>query len=193
MIFGDFPPIFTVTSFKLESAESCTSCLPMRIVRAGLPNHLGSLEASGDYFGRRPIDRRELVEGSRLYLPIPVDGGFLAIGDRHALQGDGEISSLAIECPMELVDVTINVLDDPHLSNPRADTPAGWITFGFHEDLNEAVVQALDGMLNLMQELYEISRVEAMALGSAVVDLRVTQIVKGVKGVHAVLPHGAVG
>ena len=90
------------------------------------------------------IDCRELVEGSSLYLPIPVDGGYLAIGDGHAAQGDGEISAQAIECPMELVDVTIKVLDDLHLSNPRANTPAGWITFGFHEDLNEAAVQALD-------------------------------------------------
>ncbi|OWR29897.1 hypothetical protein CDO73_12495 [Saccharibacillus sp. O23] len=35
------------------------------------------------------------------------------------------------------------------------------------------------------------SRVEAIALGSAVVDLRITQIVNGVKGVHALLPQGA--
>jgi acetamidase/formamidase len=36
-----------------------------------------------------------------------------------------------------------------------------------------------------------LNRVEAMALGSSVVDLRITQIVNGVKGVHACLPHGA--
>jgi acetamidase/formamidase len=138
------------------------------------------------------IDCKELVEGSRLYLPIPVDGGYLAIGDGHARQGDGEISCQAIECSMELVDVTVRVIEDLRLSNPRAYTPAGWITFGFHEDLNEATIQALDGMLGLLQELYGLSRVEAMALGSAVVDLRITQIVNGVKGVHACLPHGTI-
>lgn len=92
---------------------------------------------------------------------------------------------------MELVDITINVIDDMILTNPRAHTPSGWLTFGFHEDLNEATVQALDGMLNLMGELYGLDRVEAIALGSAVIDLRITQIVNGVKGVHAVLPHDA--
>lgn len=41
-----------------------------------------------------------------------------------------------------------------------------------------------------MGELYGLNRVEAIALGSSVVDLRITQIVNGVKGVHACLPHG---
>jgi acetamidase/formamidase len=82
--------------------------------------------------------------------------------------------------------------EDLNLSNPRANTPTGWITFGFHEDLNEATVEALDGMLGLMGELYGLNRVEAMALGSSVIDLRITQIVNGVKGVHACLPHGAI-
>lgn len=91
---------------------------------------------------------------------------------------------------MELVDVTIEVLPDTVISLPRANTPTGWITFGFHEDLNEATVQALDQMLELLGELYGLRRVEAMALGSSIIDLRITQIVNGVKGVHAFLPHG---
>ena len=35
-------------------------------------------------------------------------------------------------------------------------------------------------------------RRDALALASAVVDLRVTQLVNGVRGVHAVLAHDAV-
>lgn len=136
------------------------------------------------------IDCKEIVKGSTLYLPIPVDGGYLSIGDGHALQGDGEVSCQAIECPMQIVNVTITLLSELELTNPRANTPSGWITFGFHEDLNEATVQALDGMLNLLGEIYGLNRVEAMALGSSVIDLRITQIVNGVKGVHACLPHG---
>jgi acetamidase/formamidase len=138
------------------------------------------------------IDCRELVEGSTLYLPISVDGAYLAVGDGHAAQGDGEISCQAIECPMASIDISVRIEDGFKLKYPRAHTPAGWITFGFHEDLNEATVQALDGMLQLMGELYGLSRVEAMALGSVVVDLRITQIVNGTKGVHACLPHGLI-
>lgn len=156
----------------------------------GMPPESGGIHTTWPprYCGGN-IDCKELVQGSKLYLPVPVDGGYLAIGDGHARQGDGEVSCQAIECAMELVNITVNVIDDIKLTNPRAHTPSGWITFGFDEDLNEATVQALDGMLGLMGELYGLERVEAIALGSAVVDLRITQIVNGVKGVHAFLPH----
>ena len=75
---------------------------------------------------------------------------------------------------------------------PRARTPVGWLTLGFHEDLNEATFIALDAMLNLMIEQQpDLTRGQALGLASLIVDLRITQIVNGARGVHAVLPHGA--
>jgi acetamidase/formamidase len=47
-------------------------------------------------------------------------------------------------------------------------------------------------MLHLMQRELEVDRAEALALASVVVDLRVTQVVNGVKGVHAMLSHDAI-
>lgn len=138
------------------------------------------------------IDCKELQRGSTVYLPISVDGALFSIGDGHAAQGDGEVSGTAIECPMDLVDITLTVREDLHLKMPRANTPAGWVTFGFNEDLNLAAGQALDDMVTLLRELHGIERTEALALASVTVDLRVTQVVNGVKGVHAVLPHGAI-
>ena len=136
------------------------------------------------------IDCKELIPGSRLYLPIPVDGALVSLGDGHAVQGDGEVASPALECPMERVEVTFTV-HDRELKMPRAETPAGWITFGFQETLDEAAVVALDGMLDLIGERHGIERREALSLASLLVDLHVTQVVNGVKGVHAILPHGA--
>ena len=92
---------------------------------------------------------------------------------------------------MEFVELTFSVNKSMNLAMPIANTPNGWVSFGFHEDLNEAAVQAMDGIVNLMCTLFKINRVEAMALGSAIVDLRITQVVNGIKGVHAILPHGA--
>jgi acetamidase/formamidase len=139
------------------------------------------------------IDCKELIAGSTLYLPIAVSGGLFSVGDGHAVQGDGEVAVPAIECPMDLVDLTFFLKEDMKLTMPRAKTPNGWITFGFHEDLNEATMMALEGMLDLMRELFGYERKEALALSSLVVDLRITQIVNGVRGVHAILPHGAIG
>lgn len=137
------------------------------------------------------LDCKELTAGTTLYLPIPVSGGLFSVGDGHAAQGDGEVSGTAIECPVERVDLTFGVLERA-LTVPRAKTPAAWLTFGFHETLDGAMQQALSDMLELMGELYGLVRREALALASVVVDLRVTQVVNGVCGVHAVLPHGAV-
>jgi len=135
------------------------------------------------------IDCKELVESSTLYLPIAVDGGLFSVGDGHALQGDGEVCTTAIECPMEQVTLTFNLRDDLSIATPRANTPAGWLTLGFHKDLQEANMIALAAMLDLMMEQYSFSRLEALALASLVVDMHVTQIVNGVRGVHAILPH----
>jgi acetamidase/formamidase len=138
------------------------------------------------------IDCKELVEGTRLYLPIPVDGALFSAGDPHARQGDGEVSQLAIESLLERAELTLTVRDDLELKTPLAWTPGGWLTLGFDEDLDEAAALALDAMLDLLVRDHGIERADALALASLVVDLRVTQMVNGVRGVHAVLPHDAI-
>ncbi|WP_100407726.1 acetamidase/formamidase family protein [Bacillus solitudinis] len=155
------------------------------------PNEPGIHSTIPPRFCGGNIDCKELVEESILYLPIPISGGLFSVGDGHALQGDGEVSTQAIECPMDVVDLTFTLKDDLNLSMPRANTPAGWITFGFYDDLDEACLIALDGMLDLMEELYGFSRKEAYTLASLTVNMRITQIVNGTKGVHAILPHDA--
>ena len=138
------------------------------------------------------IDCKELVAGSTLYLPIAVPGGLFSVGDGHAAQGDGEVCVTAIECPMEQVDLTFHVHEHLRLSTPRANTPLGWLTFGFHEDVNEAAMLALVAMIELMGELYGMDRHHALAMASVIVELRITQIVNHIRGVHAILPHAAI-
>jgi acetamidase/formamidase len=138
------------------------------------------------------IDCKELVAGTTLYLLIPVAGALFSVGDGHAAQGDGEVCMTAIECPMDQVDLTFHLHQNMRLTTPRARTAEGWLTFGFHEDLNEATYLAIEAMLDLMAEQHHLERTDALLLASLVVDLRITQIVNGVRGVHAVLPHGAI-
>ena len=137
------------------------------------------------------MDCKELVAGSSLFLPIAVPGGLFSTGDGHAAQGDGEVSTTAIECPMEQVELTFILHPALRITTPRAVTPTGLLTLGFHQDINEAMYQALEAMLDWMTARCALSRQDALALASIVVDLRITQIVNGVCGVHAVLPHGA--
>ena len=134
------------------------------------------------------IDCKELVRGSTLYLPIPVDGALFSAGDGHARQGDGEVGGWAIECPVE-AQLNLDLRDDLVLEWPAARTPDAWLTFGFNEDLDVAAATATSGMIELMERELGIDRSDGLGLASVVVDLRITQIVNGVKGVHAVLRH----
>jgi acetamidase/formamidase len=132
------------------------------------------------------IDCSELIAGTTLYLPIPVDGALVSAGDGHARQGDGEVSQLAIEAPMELASLTLS-LSDLELAAPIARIDGGWVAFGFDADLDEAAAAAVDGMLALMGREHGLERRDALALASVVVDLHITQLVNGSKGVHAIL------
>jgi acetamidase/formamidase len=138
------------------------------------------------------LDCRELVAGSTLYLPVAVEGALLSLGDGHARQGDGEVGGTAIECPMT-TDLTVSVRDDLRFRTPVADTPAGWVTMGVADTLDEAGHRALEAMFDLLQERLGLTRPEAVALASVVVDLRVTQVVNQAVGAHALLPHDALG
>ncbi|MGH7921665.1 MAG: acetamidase/formamidase family protein [Candidatus Dormibacteraceae bacterium] len=138
------------------------------------------------------IDCKELVAGSTLYLPVAVPGGLFSTGDGHAAQGDGEVSTTAIECPMDRAELRFRLAPDLRLTTPRAETPAGWITFGFAQNLDEATTIALRDMVELVAQIHDVGQREALALASVTVDLHVTQIVNGVVGVHAILPHGAI-
>ena len=137
------------------------------------------------------IDCRELRAGATLFLPIPLDGALFSAGDGHARQGDGEVCGCAIECPAE-AELTLDLRDDLALEWPVARTPDAWISFGFDEDLDVAAAIATKALVDLMHREHGIAPADALALASVVADLRVTQVVNGVKGVHAVLPHDAI-
>jgi acetamidase/formamidase len=137
------------------------------------------------------IDCKLLVAGTTLYLPIPVDGALLLAGDGHGAQGDGEVSGTAIECPVERAQLTFE-LSGLELRSPIARVHGAWVTFGFDEDLDVAADQALQTMLDLMERELDVDRGHATALASVTVDLAVTQVVNGAKGVHAVLRDDAI-
>jgi acetamidase/formamidase len=132
------------------------------------------------------IDCKELVAGTTLYLPIPVDGALFSAGDGHAAQGDGEISGTAIETPTR-AQLTLDVRDDLRLEWPVARIDGAWLTFGFDEHLGLAARIAVDGMLALMGRELGVTGGDARVLASIGVDLHITQLVNEAQGVHAEL------
>jgi acetamidase/formamidase len=59
---------------------------------------------------------------------------------------------------------------------------------GLHEDLNMAAKMAVREMVEYLSEEKRIHSEYAYMIISLIVDLHVTQLVNGIKGIHAMLP-----
>ena len=103
------------------------------------------------------------------------------------MQGDGEVGMSAVETSLK-GEIQVVLHKGMHITWPRAETPTHYMTMGLHEDLNQAAKLATREMLNFIVETKGLSRDDALMLLSATMDLRVTQIVDGTKGVHALMP-----
>jgi acetamidase/formamidase len=132
------------------------------------------------------LDNKELVTGSRLFLPIFVDGAMFSCGDGHGAQGNGEVCITAIETALQGTFELI-VRDDLSFTYPRAETPKHYITMGMDPDLDQCTVIALRDMIKLICERTSLSREDAYTLCSLAADLHVTQTVNGSKGIHVML------
>lgn len=151
------------------------------------PAAVGRISSGPPWVHAGNMDNKELVAGTTLYLPVHVKGALFSAGDGHAGQGDGEVCVTALETSLRGT-FQLSVRKDMKLRWPRAETPTHYLTMGFHENLEEAAKLALDAMLDLLVGEKHLSRSEAYILASDAVDLHITQLVDGKKGVHALLP-----
>jgi acetamidase/formamidase len=133
------------------------------------------------------LDNKELVAGSTLYLPVHVRGALLSIGDGHAIQGDGEVTLTGLETSLRGT-LQISVQKRQKLRWPRAETPSHYIAMGLHGDLDEAARLATREMIDFLVTHKRMPRDDVYILCSLAADLRITQLVDGTKGVHAMVP-----
>jgi len=139
------------------------------------------------------LDNKELTAGSTLFLPVHAKGALFSAGDGHGVQGDGEVCINALEiCLTGTFTLVLHKRTgaDPALSYPRAETATHFITMGLHEDLDQAMQQALRQMIDFICARSNLSREEAYQFCSLAVDFRVTQTVNGEKGIHGMLKKG---
>jgi len=132
------------------------------------------------------MDVRQLVAGSKLWLPVDVPGALFSVGDLHFAQGDGEVCGTAIEVAGS-VTVRFAVHDVPAPPFPAYETPGGrrversFATVGIPVDtgmdLNAAARAALLEMIGHLERRYGFERPAAYALCSACVDLRISEVV----------------
>jgi len=141
-------------------------------------------------------DVKQLTRGSKLYVPVAVDGALYSVGDGHYAQGDAECCGTAIEMGATAV-VRFKVWKDearakrivwPRFSHPGyfAKHEQNFIaTMGMpvtedgrqeNADLNLAARNAVIRMIELLEER-GWTREQAYVLCSVAVDLRVSNVV----------------
>lgn len=133
------------------------------------------------------IDNWRIGAGATMYYPVFNKGANFFVGDPHMGQGDAELSGTAIEASMNAY-LQIFVLKDFPITNPILETDTHWITHGFNQDLNKAMRQSADQMLDFLVSKRKMSRDEAYSLISVGVDFGVTQVVDMRQGCHAAVP-----
>lgn len=133
------------------------------------------------------LDNRDLGAGSTVYLPVHVPGALLSIGDGHAAQGYGEVCLSAVEASLK-GEIQVVLHKGGDIRWPRAETATHFITMGLHADLDEAAKIATREMIDFLVKTKGLTRDTAYMLASAAMDLVVTQVVDGTKGIHAMLP-----
>lgn len=132
------------------------------------------------------MDLSELVVGTSLKLPVFREGAGFYCGDGHAVQGDGEVNQTAIETGMDHVRLRFTVEHGANLRTPRVESASHFISTGFGETLEEAARGAVDDLVNWLAD-EGLTVEEAYSLCSIAADVRVTQMVNNVVGVHAVI------
>jgi acetamidase/formamidase len=158
------------------------NCRPFCGVMGVAPASEGFTESMppGNHGGN--MDVRHLAAGSRLLLPVWVDGGLFSVGDLHAAQGDGEVCVTAIECPGE-VTLRLNLIRGAQIDAPRYFTSQErisercYVTTGISADLMDACKQAIRRMIKDLTKYALLSREEAYIFCSVVGDLRIHELV----------------
>jgi acetamidase/formamidase len=151
------------------------------------PSGAGRVSSSPPNVHAGNLDNRELIAGTKLYIPVHETGALFQVGDGHAVQADGEADQTGLETSLTGT-FRFVVRKDMKLKWPRAETPTHWIAMGLHQDFNQAIRLAAEEALSFLTKEKGLSEADAYMLMSVAVDLRITQLVDGTKGAHAMIP-----
>lgn len=133
------------------------------------------------------MDTKIISKGSTVYLPVNVPGALLALGDLHALMGDGEILVCGIEVSGK-VTVSTHLIKNYTLPCPVVETDQAFYTIWSEETLDKATEKLLDLTVNLLSQATGWSLEEATLMLSARGNLEISQVVDPLKTVRMEIP-----
>lgn len=133
------------------------------------------------------MDNVMVCEGAILYLPVAVEGALLALGDVHAVMGDGEIGVTGLEIPAD-VTLTLEVIKGRAPEYPILENDEVFSVIVSKETVDEAADVAAELMVDFLMPRMDLPVEEIVMLMSLVGDLEICQIVDPLKTVRFVFP-----
>ena len=89
-----------------------------------------------DYYGGN-MDLPDVAPGAIIYLPVNKAGGYLYLGDCHAIQGDGELCGVAMEMPAT-VELQVDLIKGHGNGWPQLETEDVMMFIGSARPLEDA-------------------------------------------------------
>lgn len=133
------------------------------------------------------MDSPDLARGSKLYLPVFVDGGLIFVGDVHYLQGEGELGGPAVEVP-SLITLKINLVKDKKINWPRIENSEYIMTVGNTRPLDDCLRTASVEMVLMLEKDYGFDRWDAAILLNAVSKLVINQATNALYSITCKFP-----
>jgi len=143
----------------------------------GVAPRYGRVETSltpGEYGGN--MDCIETKEGTVIYFPIFVRGAYLAFGDVHAVQGDGELCGSALDTTAE-VTLKIDVIRGKMIDWPRFEDDDFIMVAGSSRPLMDAFKIAHVELIDWLVTDYGFERWEALQALTQVGTSRIGNVV----------------
>ena len=185
-----YPTVMQISdgNVVLPSGVKLPMCPSMGVVATTPTYPQCTATDSGPYGG--DIDMKELVEGSSIYLPVFVPGGLLALGDCHAVVGDGAVAGTGAECSSD-THIRVTVEKGMNINSPRAITPDYFVVLSHGEELGPAMKQAVRDMVDFLVSEKGLKPYDAYTLCSLAGDIRVSRTFRPISPVKMMLSREA--
>jgi len=184
---GDITKILPIENGRAKFSEKLSFALcPMIGVIGTAPAGDGIPTGTPGAHGGN-MDCSRIGVGTTLYLPVNVDGALLAMGDMHAVMGDGEVGVCGVEIAGKIT-VRVHVLKDCALPTPFLLTDELAMTICSAKTADEAADAATLAMHRFLTGEANVDGHEAGMLLSIAGNLRVCQVVDPEKTFRMELP-----
>ena len=133
------------------------------------------------------MDCNRITAGCTIYLPVNTEGALLAVGDVHAVMGDGESCGGGAEVSAH-VKLKVSVLKGSGYPTPFVLSEGHAMTLYSAESLDDAADNAARMMHRFLQKELGLPYVEAAMLLSLIGDIRICQVVDPLKTCRMEVP-----